>query len=98
MRLSDLRPKWVQPDAVRVSVPIYVGVSFDCPCCGDQRLSVRFRQPIDPNNMLADTGWRAREPAWERAGEDFDSLTLLPSIDFSLGGHWHGHIINGEIQ
>jgi len=48
--------------------------------------------------MLEGTGWRAREPAWDRQGDTFDTLTLLPSIDFSGKGHWHGHITNGVIQ
>ena len=29
------------------------------------------------------------------SGEDFDRLTLEPSIGFE--GHWHGRITNGQI-
>jgi hypothetical protein len=98
MRLNDFRPKWVQPEAVRVPVPVYVGVSFDCPHCGSQRLSIGFRQPIDPQGLLNGTTWQPQSLAWDRTGDSFDALTLAPSIDFSPQGHWHGHIINGEVQ
>jgi hypothetical protein len=99
MRLIDLNPRWSQPHAMRfASPPIYLGVSFDCPCCRSQRLSVAFRQPIDPEKMLAATSWEPHALSWDRQGETFEALTLLPSIDFSSSGHWHGHIINGQIQ
>ncbi len=35
--------------------------------------------------------------AWTRVGEDFDTLSVTPSLDASAAGHWHGHIKNGEI-
>lgn len=98
VRLSTLNPRWVQPDSVRVAVPVFVGVSFDCPHCGKQRLSARFRQPIDPQGLLQGTTWQAPSIAWDRTGEDFETLTLAPSIDFAARGHWHGHITNGEVQ
>lgn len=95
MRLSELNPRWVMP--LRFSVQLPTGISFDCPCCRSRRLSVAFRNPIDPERLLAATAWRASEPAWDRSGETFENLTLLPSIDFSGTGHWHGHITAGEI-
>lgn len=33
---------------------------------------------------------------WTRTGEDFETLTLQPSIDASKAGHWHGNVTNGE--
>jgi len=95
-RLTDLEPRWVTP--IRFSVQLPTGVSFLCPCCGTQRLTINFRQPIDPDNLLSDTGWRAVEPAWDRTGDSFETLSLLPSIDFHASGHWHGHITNGMIS
>ncbi len=35
---------------------------------------------------------------WQRTGDDFESMTLTPSIDASNSGHWHGHITAGETR
>jgi hypothetical protein len=35
---------------------------------------------------------------WQRTGDDFEDLTLTPSIDASNSGHWHGFITGGQIQ
>jgi uncharacterized protein DUF6527 len=33
---------------------------------------------------------------WGWNGEtDFNKLTIKPSVDYK--GHWHGHVINGEV-
>jgi hypothetical protein len=29
--------------------------------------------------------------------DDFESLTLTPSVDASASGHWHGFITNGQV-
>lgn len=93
--LTELHPRWITP--IRFAHAIPTGVSFDCPCCRTTRLSTNFRQPIDPDGLLAGTTWRAIEPAWDRTGEGFDTLSLTPSVDFSAYGHWHGSIVNGEV-
>lgn len=87
-----------------------VGISFDCPCApctakrtGDQdtdfylRVFVGFRNPVD--------GGPAFDPRpgaqWERAGDDFATLTLTPSIlrhrIGDSGCDWHGWVTNGEV-
>lgn len=39
------------------------------------------------------------EYIWNLQGqEDFETLTLTPSIDASASGHWHGYIRNGQIE
>jgi hypothetical protein len=35
---------------------------------------------------------------WQRTGETFETLTLMPSVDASRAGHWHGFITNGQVQ
>lgn len=35
--------------------------------------------------------------AWTRAGDDFASISITPSIDASRAGHWHGFVTNGAI-
>lgn len=85
-----------------------VGVSFLCPCptCtakrtgnDDQdfylRVFVGFRNPLD--------GGAAHDPRpgaqWERSGDTFESLTLMPSILCTppYGCGWHGWVRNGEV-
>lgn len=35
---------------------------------------------------------------WQRHGDTFEAMTLMPSVDASASGHWHGFITNGEIR
>lgn len=35
--------------------------------------------------------------AWQRTGDDFETLSCIPSIDTSQSGHWHGFIQTGNI-
>lgn len=107
MRLTDLSPRWVGIGQSEHGALIF-GLSFECPHCTPdrvafpQRLAVLFRPMIDPQ------GWEARTTPilypqyhwWTRAaGETFADLTLTPSINAQgFEGHWHGHIIGGEIR
>jgi hypothetical protein len=107
MKLSELDPRWftfMAHPAEGIIAPI-VGVSFLCPHCKNQRLAVRFEPAIDPTGIIATTGviWPFGEgPTWHRTGDNFDNLSLHPSIDASrceiqFGGHWHGFISNGSV-
>lgn len=120
MKLLDLEPRWVAISRWDDSTgtqhyldtpPRRGGISFDCPihtkkcsCCGQNvkgshRLVVFFKNPVDGlppqvTNYL-----------WSRVGDDFETLSLSPSIDASQHVDketntvcWHGHISNGEIQ
>ena len=95
MRLLDAKPKWVQLNNWASESDFFVGIRFACPHCG-KPLSVPFWPPVDPEKMegrifnMPDNAGN-----WRRTGDTFDSLTLSPSID--VAGHWHGHIINGEL-
>ena len=35
--------------------------------------------------------------AWNISSNDFANMTVIPSVDASASGHWHGNITNGEI-
>ena len=88
---------------------IRFGLSFLCPHCRETRLAVLFKPFIDPDNLARLIEWaipgapdpntgEIKEPHWwQRAGENFDDMTLSPSIDASATGHWHGFIINGGL-
>lgn len=99
MRLADLRPAWIsQPDRDGQ------GMAFDCPCCdGAARLAVAFANPIDGGAPmpLSPGVWRSllvpEGGPWERAGADFETMTLSPAVDASAAGHWQGSITNGDV-
>lgn len=98
MKLTDLNPRWT-------GFPygsIRFGVTFDCPHCKTQRIGVMFSNPIDPERWIErGVTMPQAQCKWTRSGENFDTLTLTPSIDSSqidFGGHWHGFITNGEVQ
>lgn len=96
MRLSELAPKWVGYPG---SEGYRYGISFLCPHCKDKRLIVLFTPPInagDPDWFMSDEK-RKTNKFWNRTGDTFDTLTLLPSIDFGATGHFHGVITNGEV-
>jgi hypothetical protein len=102
MKLIDLSPKWQSfEDHHRVAL------SFICPCCiGTERethLMVAFHH--HGHEIEDDAFIRAHGPGgqtnhiWTIEGdEDFNTLTLTPSIDASKSGHWHGFITNGEVR
>jgi len=98
MRLVELNPRWFTTDDLKK-----VGLTFDCPHCLTQRLGVVFhhagRQQIEDAAILAVHGATDANHIWTLSSdEDFDSLTLSPSIDASASGHWHGFITQGEIR
>ncbi len=104
MRLTDLSPRWaVDADIVIGGVPQHfegrhgMAISFECPCCFDPakgfsrtRIAVWFENPIDGLPKADET-----DKWWARVGDTFETLSLIPSIDASGHGHWHGFIKNG---
>ena len=100
-RLSGLSPRWVVPSGWSSESRFYVGVSFICPHCegvNRKRLVVLFWPPIDPEGLQGRDFTLPHNGGHNRVfGEDFDSLTIEPSIGFDNIGHWHGRITNGFI-
>jgi hypothetical protein len=103
MRLAELRPKsLVDRDGRRG-----MGITLTCPSCLKQRISVWYANPMDglpPRELLEITEGMTEEVKklyasynnrWQRTGEDFETLSLMPSVD--VQGHWHGFITNGEV-
>lgn len=39
-----------------------------------------------------------KQHRWERDCKMLDRITITPSIDASASGHWHGHVVRGEIS
>lgn len=99
MRLVDLNPRWLSTDVF----------SFDCPHCKTMKLlckrivlSMREQVLLVNSRPEDDMDWPEGfvpmrvDCAWTITGP-FESMTVAPSIDASASGHWHGHIMNGEI-
>ncbi len=36
--------------------------------------------------------------AWAKTSDDFNTMSITPSIDASASGHWHGFVTNGDIR
>jgi hypothetical protein len=101
MRLTELNPRWVSAggegvtdkDGNAVSAREKIGVTFDCMCGCGERVYVPFANPIDGGPAHA-----PGRPLWNRAGETFDDLTTLPSIQRLTGCKWHGYITKGDVH
>jgi hypothetical protein len=53
--------------------------------------------PANPDFAWTVTAWDITD-AYIPEDEVFGSVSVTPSIDASLSGHWHGFITNGEIR
>jgi hypothetical protein len=95
VKLADLDPRWfvLEQGGPRV------GLTFECPHCRAVRLSVSFHHR--GSEAINDNYIHARSPMtnniWTIDGDDFETLTLSPSVDASASGHWHGFIKSGLI-
>lgn len=89
IRLSTLEPRWWPEGGDRHGM----GISFLCPHCRVTRLAVAFENPLDggPKSTTATIYWR-------RAGEDFETITVRPSVDAERIGHWKGFISDGMVH
>lgn len=96
MKLTELDPRWLALE----SGGLRVGLSFECPHCRSCRLAVLFHHA--GRDALDDSYIHAHSPStdhiWGITGDNFESLSLSPSVDASKSGHWHGFVTNGEIR
>lgn len=106
MRLIDLDPHWVV-DVVGKRI----GFTFVSPANARMRQSCFPNPPPRRTQWKIWDVMYADDPSivqgcnpnalWTIAGgieaASFDTLTVTPSIDGSLGGLWHGYITNGAI-
>lgn len=103
MRLTDLNPRWIgaggsnvyNADGTPITPRHGIGLMFSCPCGNaddEHDCYVRLSNPLDGGPPLD-----PQHPIWHREGEDFDTLTLTPSILRTDECKWHGFITNGNI-
>ena len=105
MKLTQLKPRWfgmsfpayVEGVDWASHLPIFRGISFECPHCRTQRLGFLFDPPINPSGYIVKDEPAVSKP-WKRiSGETFETVSFTPSVDASFTGHWHGFITNGEV-
>lgn len=114
MRLTELEPRFVRHELrYGQKIDIHVdtitdatGITFLCPVCfkknngsiGTHGITVTFSGRNVPDE-LGSHNKEGKPSRWSVSGNNFEDLTLAPSIDISVDspGEWHGFITNGEI-
>jgi hypothetical protein len=98
MKLTDLDPQWITPDLFMFRSPTGHGNWLTC-----KRIVMTGREQMDvlwPKDGCR-KGWpivpTVPEMAWKFEGNDFETMTVTPSIDASASGNWHGFITAGAI-
>src|SRR5690349_18673157 len=99
MRLTELDPAWLSPDVFVFRSPSGHGDLLTC-----KRVAMPMKEQYEliykknPQFVGKCVVMTKDEMAWSFNGNDFETMTVSPSIDASASGNWHGHIINGEIR
>jgi hypothetical protein len=71
-----------------------LGLGCDCPLCGPSHpMFTPFSNPLDGGPPI-----HSANHTWERTGDNFENLTLAPSIQRLSGCKWHGYIRKGVIE
>lgn len=111
MRLTELEPRWIERDGRRVALALkcphcrttWLTCTLEPTSTRDQ---MRGTAAAGLPHYLDDDGeaWAPEvvpcNPVqqWQIvSGSTFDDLSIMPSLDASASGHWHGHITGGEI-
>lgn len=106
MRLSSLKPRFYEAEGRQG-----MGLLFDCPLHpnGYCMVAVPFENPLDGGPKCKVGTGDDGKSYWTREGEDFETITLKPSInvqDVSTDdkgkvkktSHWHGFVTKGEVS
>ena len=106
MKLVDLEPRWVHPNVFVFLCPHCKGILLSCKnvemsATDQRRLFEEEFGDTWSDQVITSQG----NQAWNISGtRPMDpsaafptDLSVNPSLDASASGHWHGHIINGEI-
>jgi hypothetical protein len=105
MKLTELEPEWIIPDMFIFKNPTGGKDWLTCkriPMPMKEQYSIIYGDFMDGRTK---TKWVGKtvvmtnpDCAWKFEGNDFNTLTVTPSIDASASGNWHGFITNGEIR
>lgn len=98
MRLIELEPAWLSEDVFIFRSPTG---NKDLLTCKRIRMSRKDQYRLIYNDNIKYLGLPVvmtdPEVAWRFIRNDFNTLTVSPSIDASASGNWHGFIKNGMI-
>jgi len=98
MKLTDLEPAWLTPDLFIFRKPTGGNNWLTC-----KRVVMSRHEQYEliyeknPQYVGKTVVTSVPEVAWKFEGNDFNTLTVTPSIDASSSGNWHGFITNGEV-
>jgi hypothetical protein len=98
MKLTDLSPRWVTPDLFIFKNPTGGECWLSC-----KRVEMPIREQMElcyrahPDMKGTSIVPMKADFAWSFTGNNFETMTVTPSIDASSSGNWHGFITNGEI-
>jgi hypothetical protein len=98
MKLTDLSPRWLTNDLFIFKSPTGHGNWLSCKrvamSCKDQMETMYKVAPDLIGQCIVPT---VADMAWRFEGNDFETMTVTPSIDASRSGNWHGFVTNGGI-
>lgn len=97
MKLTELSPQWLSEDMFIFKNPLGGRYWLTCKRTIITRreqciLASKVKELHEGNVVMTNP-----EMAWNFTGNDFETITVTPSIDASASGNWHGFITNGEI-
>lgn len=96
MKLTDLSPCWLSPDVFMFKSPSGAGDWLTC-----KRVTMSFADQMKliyedhPDLKGQSVVHTVPDMAWKFDGNDFETMTVTPSLDCSASGNWHGFITNG---
>lgn len=99
MKLTELQPRWLSPDVFLFKNPTGGKDWLTCKrvvMTQREQMALVYEQHPDLKGqciVLTVPGM-----AWTFEGNDFETMTVHPSIDASASGNWHGWIKNGEVS
>lgn len=78
-RLTDCNPRWIEHGRyTRMPDGMCCGIWFDCP---EGHAGCSHAIPFTPSLCGEDVpSWQANSALWQRFGDTFETLTLMPSI------------------
>lgn len=98
MKLTDLQPKWLSEDVFIFRSPSGHGDWITCkriPISREEQYELIYKR--NPEFIGQSVVCTHEAMAWNISGNNFETMTVSPSLDFSASGNWHGFIQNGQI-
>lgn len=100
MKLIELEPRWIHPNVFVFRCPCHPGCQYWLSC-----KDVAMNTSEQTELFIEHVGKRGfptictkGDCAWSISSRDFETMSVLPSLDFSAARHWHGSITAGAIK